>query len=84
MEKPEFSCAIVSKLNLDDIEKVGKEAYHKEDSPGRPPRKPMGILKALIVKWLQQIPSERELQAAMKRRQPERALRHRNGREPLS
>ena len=61
MEKPEFSCAILSKLNLDDIEKVVKEAYHKEDGPGRPPRKPMGILKALIVKRLQQIPSEREL-----------------------
>jgi len=61
MENPEFSCAILSKLNLDDIEKVVKEAYHKEDGPGRPPRKPMGIFKALIVKRLQQIPSEREL-----------------------
>jgi transposase len=61
MEKPEFSCAILSKLNLDDIEKVVKEAYHHKDDPGRPPRKPMGILKALIVKRLQQIPSEREL-----------------------
>jgi transposase len=61
MEKPEFSCAILSKLNLDDIEKVVKEAYHKEDGPGRPPRKPMGIFKALIVKRLQQTPSEREL-----------------------
>ena len=61
MEKREFSCAILSKLNLDDIEKVVKEAYHKEDGPGRPPRKPMGIFKALIVKRLQQIPSEREL-----------------------
>jgi transposase len=61
MEKPEFSCTLLSKLNLDDIEKVVKEAYHKEDCPGRPPRKPMGIFKALIVKRLQQIPSEREL-----------------------
>jgi transposase len=61
MEKPEFSCAILSELNLDDIEKVVKEAYHKESSPGRPPRKPLGIFKALIVKRLQQIPSEREL-----------------------
>jgi transposase, IS5 family len=61
MEKPEFSCAILSKLDLDDIEKVVKEAYHKEDGPGRPPRKPMGIFKALIVKRFQQVPSEREL-----------------------
>ncbi len=61
MEKPEFSCTLLSRLNLDDIEKVVKEAYHKEDGPGRPPRKPMGISKALIVKRLQQISSEREL-----------------------
>jgi len=61
MDKPEFSCAILSKLNLDDIEKVVKEAYHHKDDPGRPPRKPMGIFKALMVKRLQQIPSEREL-----------------------
>jgi transposase len=61
MEEPEFSCDILSKLNLDDIEKVVKEAYHKEGCPGRPPRKPLGIFKALIVKRLQQIPSEREL-----------------------
>jgi transposase len=60
MDKPEISCAILSKLNLYDIEKVVKEAYHK-DGPGRPPRKPMGIFKALIVKRLHQIPSEREL-----------------------
>ena len=61
MEKPEFSCTLLSKLDLDDIEKVVKEAYHKENGPGRSPRKPMGIFKALIVKRLQQIPSEREL-----------------------
>jgi transposase len=61
MDKPEFSYAILSELNLDDVEKVVKEAYHRKDSPGRPPRKPMGIFKALVVKRLQQIPSEREL-----------------------
>jgi len=61
MEKPKFPCTILSKLNLDDIEKVVNEAYHHKDDPGRPPRKPMGIFKALIVKRLQQIPSEREL-----------------------
>jgi len=40
---------------------VVKETYHHKDDPGRPPRKPMGIFKALIAKRLQQIPSEREL-----------------------
>jgi len=60
MDKPESSCVILSKLRLDDIEKVVNEAYH-EDGLGRPPRKPMGIFKALLAKRLQQIPSEREL-----------------------
>ena len=61
MEEPDFSCNILSKLNLDDIEKVVKEAYHQDGSPGRPPRRPLGIFKALMVKRLQQIPSEREI-----------------------
>jgi hypothetical protein len=61
MDRPEGSCTILSKLKLDNIEKVVKEGYHKMDDPGRPPRKPMGIFKALMVKRLQQIPSEREL-----------------------
>jgi transposase len=61
MGEPDFSCAILSRLNLDDIERVVNEGYHKEDEPGRPPRKPMGIFKALMVKRLHQIPSEREL-----------------------
>jgi len=60
MEEPDFSCNILSKLDLDDIEKVVNEAYHQEGA-GRPPRKPIGIFKALMVKRLQQIPSEREL-----------------------
>jgi transposase len=61
MEEPEFSCFILPRLNLCDIEKVVKKAYHKNGDPGRPPRKPMGIFKALLVKRLQQISSEREL-----------------------
>jgi len=60
MDKPESSCAILSKLNLYDVEKVVKETYH-EDGQGRPPRKPMDIFKALMVKRFQQIPSKREL-----------------------
>jgi len=84
MDKPEFSCAILSKLNLDDIEKVVNEAYHK-DGPGRPPRKPMGIFKALIIREAS-ADSQREgtVPLAMERRQLERALRRRSGTEPLS
>jgi hypothetical protein len=45
VEKTEFSCAILSKLNFYDIEKVFKEACHKEDGQSRSPRKPMGYSK---------------------------------------
>jgi len=60
MEKGEDSSFILSKLNLDDIEEVVWEPYHK-DGPGRPPRNPMGIFKALITKRLRHIPGDREL-----------------------
>ena len=45
---------------LDDLEEVVWEPYHK-DGPGRPPRNPLGIFKALIVKRIRNIPSNREL-----------------------
>jgi transposase len=51
---------ILSALNLDDIETAAWEPYHREGA-GRPPRNPVGIFKALIVKRLRQIPSDREL-----------------------
>src|SRR5665647_1424668 len=60
MEKNESSCSILRSLNLDDIEETLSEAYHQEGA-GRPPRKPIGIFKALIVKRVKQIPSDREL-----------------------
>jgi len=49
---------ILSELDLDDIEEVVWEPYHRE-WPGRPPRNPVGIFKALVVKRLRQIPSDR-------------------------
>ena len=60
MEKNYNSCSILRSLNLDDIEEVVSEAYHKEGA-GRPPRKPIGIFKALIVKRVKRIPSNQEL-----------------------
>jgi hypothetical protein len=45
---------------LDDIEEVVSDAYYQEGA-GRPPRKSIGIFKALIVKRVKQIPSDREL-----------------------
>ena len=60
MERHEDTVFTLSKLNLDDIEKTIQEAYHQE-GPGRPPRSPLGIFKALMTKRLRQIPSDREL-----------------------
>ena len=60
MEKIESSCSILRRLNLEDAEEVVSEAYHQEGA-GRPPRNPMGIFKALIIKRVQQVPSDREL-----------------------
>ena len=60
MEKNEGSCSILRSLKLNDIEKTLSEAYHQE-GPGRPQRKPIGIFKALIIKRVKQIPSDREL-----------------------
>jgi hypothetical protein len=60
-EKNENSCSILRSLNLDDIEETLSEAYHQEGA-GRPPRKPIGFFKALVVKRLKQIPSDRVVQ----------------------
>jgi len=60
MERHEDAVFAPSKLNIDNIEKTIQEAYHQE-GPGRPPRNPLGIFKALMTKRLRQIPSDREL-----------------------
>ncbi len=60
MERHEDAVFALSKLNLDNIEKTIQEAYHQK-GPGRPPRSPLGIFKALMTKRLRQIPSDREL-----------------------
>lgn len=51
---------VLSGLSLDDVEGVVWEPYHR-DGPGRPPRNPLGIFKALIVKRFRHFPSDREL-----------------------
>lgn len=60
MERLGDLALILSELDLHDIEKIVREPYHGE-GPGRPPRNPMGIFQALVVKRLRQIPSDREL-----------------------
>ena len=60
MEKHEDVTSILSMINLDNIEKTIKQPYHQTGA-GRPPRKPLGIFKALMIKQLRHIPSDREL-----------------------
>jgi transposase len=60
MEKREDVASILNKLDLSDVEKTISEPYHTA-GPGRPPRIPLGIFKALTVKQLRGIPSDREL-----------------------
>jgi IS5 family transposase len=60
MEKHEDVASILSILDLHDIEQIISQLYHKT-GPGKPPRSPLGIFKALIVKQLRNIPSDREL-----------------------
>lgn len=60
MEKHEDVVSILSKLNLENIETTISQPYIKSGA-GRPSRKPLGIFKALMVKQLRHIPSDREL-----------------------
>jgi transposase len=60
MEKREDVASILPQLDLHDIEETLSEPYHTA-GPGRPPRSPLGIFKALTVKQLRTIPSDREL-----------------------
>jgi transposase len=60
MEKHEDVVSILSKIDLHDVEEIVSQPYHW-DGPGRPPRSPLGIFKALVVKQLRTIPNDREL-----------------------
>lgn len=60
MERNGSSCSILRSLSLDNIEETVSEGYHQKGA-GRPPRKPIGIFKALIMKRVKQIPSDKEL-----------------------
>jgi transposase len=49
------------RVDLSFAEKVLKGVFHPEDSPGRPPRKPIGVFKAHLLRRLRHIPSDRVL-----------------------
>ena len=60
MDEHEDVVSILSKLNLENIKTAISQPYIKSGA-GRPSRKPLGIFKALMVKQLRHIPSDREL-----------------------
>jgi IS5 family transposase len=61
MKRYEALETLFGKVDLSFAQKVLNEPYHPVDSPGRPPRSPLGIFKAHIVKRIRHIPSDRML-----------------------
>jgi hypothetical protein len=61
MKRHETQETLLCKADLSSAQKVLSEPYHPVDSPGRPPRNPLGIFEAHIVKQLRHIPSDRML-----------------------
>jgi transposase len=61
MKRYEALETLFSKTDLSFTQKILSEPFHQTGSPGRPPRKPLGIFKAHIVKRLRHIPSDRML-----------------------
>jgi IS5 family transposase len=61
MKRYETLETLFGKVDLSFAEKVLNESYHSKDSPGRPPRSPLGIFKAQLLRRLRHIPSDRML-----------------------
>jgi hypothetical protein len=59
MKRYETLETLFSKVDLSFAQKVLNEPFHPKDSPGRPPRKPLGIFKAHLLRRLRHIPSDR-------------------------
>jgi len=61
MKRYETLETLFGKVDLSFAEKVLNESYHPKDSPGRPPRKPLGVFKAHLLRRLRHVPSDRML-----------------------
>lgn len=61
MKRYETLETLFGKVDLSFAEEVLNESYHSNGSPGRPPRKPIGIFKAHLLRRLRHIPSDRML-----------------------
>jgi transposase len=61
MRRYETLETLFGKVDLSFAEKVLNESYHAKDSVGRPPRRPLGVFKAHLLRRLRHIPSDRML-----------------------
>jgi transposase len=61
MKRYEALETLFSKIDLSFAKAILEEPFHMAGSPGRPPRNPLGIFKAHIVKRVKHIPSDRML-----------------------
>ena len=61
MKRYETLETLFRNVDLSFAEKVLKEVFHPKGSPGRPPRKPIGVFKAHLLRRLRYIPSDRML-----------------------
>jgi transposase len=61
MRRYETLETLFGKVDLSFAEAVVNEPYHAKGSVGRPPRKPLGLFKAHLLRRLRQVPSDRML-----------------------
>jgi hypothetical protein len=61
MKRYETLETLFGKVDLSFAEAVLNESYHAKDSVGRPPRKPLGVFKAHLLRRLRHVPSDRML-----------------------
>jgi len=61
MKRYETLETLFGKVDLSFAETVLNESYHPKGSRGRPPRKPLGIFKAHLLRRLRHVPSDRML-----------------------
>ena len=61
MKRYEALETLFSKVDLSFAQKVLNEPYHPHGTRGRPPRSPLGLFKANLVRRLKHVPSDRML-----------------------
>ena len=59
MRRYETLETLFGKVDLSFAEAVLNESYHVKDSVGRPPRSPLGVFKAHLLRRLRHVPSDR-------------------------